>query len=28
VNSKDVLEKILRKLATIEGIQSVSRIDL
>jgi GTP pyrophosphokinase len=28
VNSKDVLEKILRKLTTIEGIESVSRIDL
>ena len=28
VNSKDVLEKILKKLATIEGIESVSRIDL
>ena len=28
VNSKDVLEKILKKLTTIEGIESVSRIDL
>ena len=28
VNSKDVLEKILKKLTTIEGIKSVSRIDL
>ena len=28
VNSKDVLEKILRKLSTIEGIESVSRIDM
>ena len=28
VNSKDVLEKILKKLATIEGIESVSRIEL
>ena len=28
VNSKEVLEKILRKLTTIEGIESVSRIDL
>ena len=28
VNSTDVLEKILKKLTTIEGIESVSRIDL
>ena len=28
VNSKEVLEKILKKLTTIEGIESVSRIDL
>ena len=28
VNSKDVLEKILKKLGTIDGIESVSRIDL
>ena len=28
INSKDVLEKILRKLSSIEGIESVSRIDL
>ena len=28
VNSKDVLEKILKKLTTIEGIETVSRIDL
>ena len=28
VNTKDVLEKILRKLSTIDGIESVSRIDL
>ena len=28
VNSKDVLERIIRKLSTIEGIESVSRIDL
>ena len=28
VNNKDVLEKIIRKLGTIEGIESVSRIDL
>ena len=28
VNSTDVLSKIIKKLATIEGIESVSRIDL
>ena len=28
VNSKDVLEKIIKKLGTIDGIESVSRIDL
>ena len=28
VNSKDVLEKILKRLTTIQGIESVSRIDL
>ena len=28
VNSRDVLDKIIKKLGTIEGIESVSRVDL